>query len=479
MSNIKKNIGYQTMYEVLNTCLPLITAPYLARVLGATQLGIFSYTQSIANYFVLLAALGVKSYGTRAIAESKKNMEESARIFDEIFSFQLITATCSTVIYSLYCLLICRQNTLIAYIQIISVAACIFDINWLFSGLEKFKITVMRSTVIRLITVSLIFLLVKKPEDLWIYTLLMVGGQFLGIVILWGYIKPLIGGFHFRLHGIKKHIKPNLYLFIPHMAMSVYHLMDKTMLGYISTFEESGYYYNTDKTINIPVGVIIGIGTVMLPHITHMISIGKKDEANRIFLVSIEGVSVVSIAMTSGIIAIINEFVPFFFGEGYDPCVFLTTLLSPVLILKGLSLTVRSEYLIPNKKDRIYINSVIVGAVSNLVANCILIPGYGATGAVIGTLIAESVSCLWQLVFIVKEVNVIKSILKSIPYCLFGSIMVLAVRIIADNIHLSLVYTLLIEIPVGAIVYMALCALYWKITKNNLFAVFKLAKHRS
>ena len=416
MTSIKKNIGYQTIYEVLNTCLPLITAPYLARVLGAAQIGVFSFTQSIANYFVLFGLLGVKIYGTRVIASVRDSKKKCNEVFGQVYSLQLVSSIISLIFYTVYCFLICKDNELIAYIQILAVLECAFNINWVFSGLEKFKLTVVRSIIVRITTVVCILLFVKKPEDLWIYTLLMVGGSLAGILILWRYIPKLIGPVHLSFNGITQHIKPNILLFLPLMAMSIYHLMDKTMLGYLSTYEQTGFYYNADKVINIPIGIIIGIGTVMLPRITNMLSNGQNDKAKALFFDSIDAVSAASIAMCAGIVAIIYEFVPFFFGNGYDACILLTSVLAPVLYIKAISLTIRNEYLIPKKKDKIYILSVVAGAVVNLVVNIIMIPAYGALGAVIGTLTAEFIACIWQIIAIHKSINVTKKLLTGIPY---------------------------------------------------------------
>lgn len=466
MSSLKKNLGYQTAYEILNTCLPLITTPYVARVLGASQLGVFSFTQSIVNYFVLLAMLGVKNYGTRSIAAIIQDRQKVNQVFSEIYSLQLISSTLSLLLYSLYCFFFSRENTLISYIQALAIVSCILDINWLFSGLEMFKIAVARSTAVRVGTVVLILLLVKKPEDLWLYTLLMLGGSIVGMLILWSFVPRMIGSVRLTVTGISKHLKPNFMLFLPLLAMSIYHLMDKTMLGAMSTYEQSGFYFYSDKLINIPIGVIIGIGTVMLPRTTSLVSAGQKEYADKVFLISLEGVIAVAFAMTFGIIAIAKEFVPFFFGKGYDACILLSSVLAPVLIIKAISLTVRNEYLIPNKKDKIYIVSVVAGTVSNLIANSLLISRYGALGAVIGTLIAEFVSCTWQILCIHKDVQVARFVCRGFPYGFFGLIMVAAVRLFAETVSLATVWKLVCEIGIGVMIFSVCCLLYWLITKS-------------
>ena len=365
MSKLKKNLGYQTIYQILNTCIPLITSPYLARVLGAEKQGVFSYTQSIVNYFTLFAMLGVVNYGTRTIANCGDDREKRSKSFWNIYFFQMCCTLLSIGIYVVYLTRICSQNVYIAFLQIFYLLGSLVDINWLFFGVEKFKTTVSRNMIIRISSVVLILSTVRKPSDLWIYTLIMAGSTFLSNIILWFFASKEVDVKAIRTVSKKevvKHIKPNLVLFVPLMAMSVYHIMDKTMLGLLSTYKQVGYYYNADKIINIPIGILIGIGTVMLPRMTALNSNGLINEAKKLFLLSIELIVAVSSAMACGIFAISVEFTPLFFGSGYDECIRVIMMLSPILVIKGLSLVVRMQYLIPNQKEKIFIESVFWGS---------------------------------------------------------------------------------------------------------------------
>ena len=408
MSKLKKNLGYQTIYQILNTCIPLITSPYLARVLGAEKQGVFSYTQSIINYFTLFAMLGVENYGTRTIANCGDDREKRSKSFWNIYFFQMCCTLLSIGIYVVYLTRICSQNVYIAFLQIFYLLGSLVDINWLFFGVEKFKTTVSRNMIIRISSVVLILSTVRKPSDLWIYTLIMAGSTFLSNIILWFFASKEVDVKAIRTVSKKevvKHIKPNLVLFVPLMAMSVYHIMDKTMLGLLSTYKQVGYYYNADKIINIPIGILIGIGTVMLPRMTALNSNGLINEAKKLFLLSIELIVAVSSAMACGIFAISVEFTPLFFGSGYDECIRVIMMLSPILVIKGLSLVVRMQYLIPNQKEKIFIESVFWGAGINLIVNLLLIVRLGALGAAIGTMAAELVSCFLQYKKMYKSRN--------------------------------------------------------------------------
>ncbi len=265
MTNLKRNLGFQTVYQVLNLGLPLITAPFLSRVLGAEPLGIMSYTTSIAHYFTLVAMMGVVNYGTRSIAVVKDNTEERNCVFSQIFYMQLITTGIAFTAYVIYMLFFCSDNILISWIQGISVLTCFFDISWFYFGVEEFKLTVVYSIVIRIASVVLMLILVKSPSELWIYAILLIGSNLLSQCVLWFFVPRFLKFTKQRFKDILKHFRPNLKLFLPLLAMSVYHIMDKTMLGSLSNYSQSGYYYNADNVINIPVGIVTGFVTFLLP----------------------------------------------------------------------------------------------------------------------------------------------------------------------------------------------------------------------
>ena len=472
-SSVKKNLVFQTIYQLLNTCLPLITSPYLARVLGAQQQGIFSYTQSISNYFSLIAMLGVVNYGTRTIAASNDDLEKRSDSFWNIFAFQVFMSIISMVAYALYIIFVCRDNNSIAVIQGFYIFGSLIDINWLYFGVERFDITVKRGIIVRIISVLCILLFVNSQQDLWIYALIMVGSSIMSNGILFKYLPKIIDVNvikYFRYSHMLSHIKPNLVLFIPLLAMSVYRTMDKTMLGLLSTYKQTGYYYNVDKVINIPLGIINGVGTVMLPRMTSLIEAGRGDESDDIFRLSVEMIVFISVAMACGIAAISKEFTPIFFGKGFNPCINLICMLAPVMIIKALSQTSRMQYLIPNHLENIFLQSVFAGIITNMIANMLLIGKYGALGAVLGTLFAEIVTCFWQYWRMRKYISCKKTLVKSTIYVLFGLIMYYTVRLI-PLLGLSGLVSLVVEVLVGAVIYIILCLAYWKVANNTMLSV--------
>ncbi len=471
MSRIKKNLSLQTAYQVLSTCMPLITAPYLARKLGASQLGVFSYTSSIVAYFTLAAMLGTINYGTRSIASCKDDREKRDVVFSGIFLLQIVITILAILAYTIYLVFFCAENKTIAYLQGIALISCLVNINWLFFGVEDFQTTVTRSIAIKILSVVLILLLVKEESDLWLYTLIMLGGTFLSNLILFFYLPRYVSFKKVSFDEVKEHIKPNLVLFVPLLAMSVYHTMDKTMLGALSTYEQSGFYYNSDKIVQIPLMIINGIGTVMLPRMSSLLADGKQKEADQLFITTLEGVAAVCIAISCGIAAVAKEFIPIFFGKGYDECILITIVFTPILLIKGFAVIARTQYLIPMKMEKEFTRSVIGGAVVNLIMNLILIPPYGALGAAIATVIAELVACAMQFISLRgRKLGIGRLLIKTALYAVMGLLMIGIVRFSA-RIHAPAMIRLVIEIIVGACFFGGICLSYWVKTKNLFYTI--------
>ena len=470
-NSIKRNISLQTAFQILNTCLPLITAPYLARKLGAAQLGVFSYTSSIVAYFTLVAMLGTVNYGTRCIASVKNDINARSETFWSIFSLQIIVTLISLLAYVAYLFLFCKNNNLIAAIQIISLISCFFDINWFFFGIERFQITVTRSLIIKVLTVCAVLLFVKSQNDLWLYTVIMLGGTLLSQLILFFYLPKYVIRVAITAQNIKEHILPNLTLFIPLLAMSVYHTMDKTMLGMLSTYEEVGYYYNSDKVVNIPMSIINGVGTVMLPRMSYLLADSKQKEADDLFITTLEGIAAICVAISCGIAAVSNEFIPIFYGKGYEACILITIVFTPILLIKGFAVIARTQYLIPMKMEKEFTKSVIGGAIVNLIMNLILIPKYGALGAAIATVIAELVACVMQFYSLRgRDLGIGKLLYKTGLYALMGLFMIGIVRI-ASLLQVSNLIKLIIEIIIGACFYGVICLAYWAKTSNKFYKI--------
>lgn len=464
MSQLKKNLFFQTTYQILIIILPLVTAPYVSRVLGPKGVGIYSYTYSVANYFVLFAMLGINNYGNRVIAKYRDNVENRNIKFSNLFYLHAIISLLALGVYILYYLSARPTQKIYILIQGIYVIGALFDINWFYFGMEEFKVTVTRNIIVKCSTVLLIFLFVKNRQDLWKYILIMSAGTTIGQSLVWFRLKRYVKFVHPDWNEIKQNIKPMLILFIPTIAISLYKVMDKIMLGNLSVTAQVGFYENSEKIINIPMSFINGVGAVMLPKMSNLIAKGEKNDVAFYMKNSIQFIMFGSIALAFGVAAVAQEFAPVYFGKEFIECSELMIGLSVTIPFMAFANVIRTQYLIPTEKDKIYVISVISGAFVNVVMNLFLIPRYDAMGAVIGTICAEITVCIIQAVAVCRKIPILEYIKSFYLFPVFGYIMYYCVRQVGIRGG-NKVTTILIEMITGVVIYMSLGAAFF-ITKK-------------
>lgn len=475
MNNLKQNFSYSFIYQFLIIVLPLATTPYISRVLGPEGIGVFSYTSSIASFFMIFAMLGVKNYGNRTIAKNRDVKETLSRNFWNIYILQLVTSLLIISLYLLYILIFVEEFFWIATIQSLLLISAAMDITWFFFGLEKFKITIVRNIIIRVLSVLLIFVFVNDKSDLWIYTLIMAGGTFLTQLSLWPLLKKDVYFIMPTINVMKDHFKSNLILFIPVLAISIYKIMDKIMLGNMADISQVGFYENTEKIINIPMGVIIAVGSVMLPRMSNMAAKGEIKKSKSYIETSMFFIIIISSGMTFGIAGVAEVFAPIFFGEEFSETGILIILISPIILFISWANVIRTQYLIPNNRDKTYISSVVIGAFVNFTINIALIPKYGALGAVIGTVAAELSVALIQTLMIKRELEVTKYFKRGIPFLIYGLLMFICIKSV-ELLTLNNYYILIIQLISGALIYLTLVAVHLKITNNYFFSKYLSTK---
>lgn len=466
MSNLKKNIAYNFIYQLLILILPFVTAPYLSRTLGANGIGTYSFSQSMTLYFMYFSLLGLSNYGNRCIANVQGNKNLRSKVFWEIFFMQIITFMISLIAYIIYTYYF-AVDKLAAKIMGIWFISSLFDINWFFFGMEQFKLTVIRNTIIKLLSVIGIFIFVKSESDVYIYITIMACSALVSQLCLWTYLKKFIYFVKPTWKKIFQHFKPNFILFIPVIAVSIYKIMDKVMLGYMSTMAQVGYFENSEKIINMVVSLIVAIGTVMLPRMTVLASEDNIEKSKKYIDNTMLIVQIYVNAALFGLIAISDQFCKVYFGNGFTESGIILCYLAVTVVFLGCGNVIRTQFIIPNNKDKIYINSAIWGAITNVIINLILIPKLEAVGAAIGTVCAEFVVCAYQLFMVRKDVNIKKYLKYQVVFLVIGCIMFISIKLLPaiDNIYFSLI----MHILVGGVVYILASLIYLvKIDKNEL-----------
>ena len=467
MSSIKKNFLYNVAYQLLLILLPLITTPYVSRVLGAGGVGIYSYTYTVANYFMLIAMLGVKNYGNRGIAAVRDDPEALSRTFWEIYGLQLLCSTVTLVVYLIATAFLEPQIRLILVVQGIYVLTGLLDISWLFFGLEQFKLTVTRNILVKLATLGCIFLFVRTPSDLWKYTLILVLGTLLSQSYLWLYLKRFVHWSRPTLRRMLRHLPGELILFVPVIAVSLYKMMDKIMLRHMSSYAQVGFYESSEKILNIPTGIITALGTVMLPRMSNLAARSKDDQSLRYIRSSMSLTMFLACGMAFGIAGIAPRLVPIFLGEEYLYCIDLLIVLSPTVLFIAWANVIRTQYLIPHHHDRSYIISVVLGAVVNLIINALLIPRMAAIGAAIGTVCAEATVCLCQTLMVRKQLQIGTYLKEGLPFLVLGLGMYALLQGLSPLFH-SHAVALVALIGIGGSAYSCLSGLYYILSHPDM-----------
>lgn len=463
MSDLKKNVAYNFVYQLLILFLPFVTAPYLSRIIGPDGIGLYSLSYSIALYFTFFALLGINNHGNREIAAVQQDSEKRSKTFWEIYSIQVVAFIVVLLIYVPYTLF-WATDRIAALIQGIFVLSSLLDINWFFFGMEKFKLTVLRNAVVKVITVCCIFIFVKSAEDVYIYIAIMAGGYLASQLSIWPFLRRYVHFSKISWKDTLKHLKPTLVLFIPVLSVSIYKIMDKIMLGYMGTITELGYFDNAEKIINVPIALITAIGTVMLPRMTALIAKNKLEESQRY----IDRTMLIMLAFGTGavvgIISVSESFSVLYYGENFRQSGIVMNYLAITILFLACGNVIRSQYLIPNKKDKVFITSAILGSVVNFLINLILIPRLGAVGTAIGTIAAEFVVCFYQLIHVRKSISYHQYLKHQAFFIFSGLAMYAAIK--CTPLMFNALISLIIVVLVGTAVYCAMVGWYILKTYN-------------
>ena len=466
--SVKKNYLYNLIYQVLTLILPLITTPYISRVLGPHQIGIYSYTNSVVTYFILFGSLGVSLYGQREIAYIGDDVSKRKKTFWEIIFLRFIAIAISMAIYYFA---IVRNSEYALYYKILGIylIASALDISWLFQGLEDFKKTVGRNLIVRTTSVILIFMFVKQPEDLTKFLIIYSFADLLGNISLWFYLPKLLRGEKLGKINILRHFIPIIILFIPQIAVRIYNIMDKTMLGkMIVDKAELGNYEESYKIINVLFTIISSLGLVMLPKIASLYNRGEEERLRIYLKKSFNFVFFLTFPMTFGIMAVAKEFIPFFLGAGYDRAVGITQVLAPLLILSGITNVIGTQYMLSVKKHKEYTISILAGLIVNVILNVILIKTHKAVGAAFATIVAQAVVVIVQSLYVRYEMDM-KNILKMTYKYFFASIIMFAVcYLIGKIMSVNGIITMCLKTAIGVITYLLVLILLQDSYLKNL-----------
>ena len=385
---------------------PLITFPYISRILLPTGTGKVSFATSVVSYFALFAQLGIPTYGIRACAKVRDDRKALERTVQELFLINLIMSILAYIVLFLAIAFVprMRQEKALFLIVGLTILFNAIGMEWLYKALEQYTYITVRSIIFKLIAVVAMFVLVHEQKDYVIYGGISILAASASNVFNFFHahkyvsIKP-VGSYNFR-----QHLKPIVIFFAMSCAATIYTNLDTVMLGFMTSDAEVGYYNAAVKIKSILVSVVTSLGVVLLPRASYYVECKLMDKFCRITHVALNFVILISVPLTVYFILFAKEGIFFLSGAEYEASIVPMQIIMPTLLFIGLTNIMGIQTLIPLGKEKVVLYSEIAGAVADLLLNVALIPSMASAGAAIGTVVAEGVVFAVQFWALRKEV---------------------------------------------------------------------------
>ena len=471
-ASVSENLFYNILYQVVITVLPILTTPYVARVLGLEASGIHSYTESIVTYFILFGSLGTSLYGIREIARVRDNPQLLSQTALEILALKIILLIATLVVYAPV-LCVGSEYAVIYRIHLINVVAGGLDISWFYQGIEDFKKVTIRNFIVKILFVISLFVFVKSPEDLPIYVFSIVASTLFGNLLMLYYLPKYAKLKTCKKISVLPHLKGSLILFVPQIMNYIYALLDRSLLGWMTNTDNVGIYDQAQRLIRMVTGILMSLGYVMMARISNLSLNDDTEGIKKYIRKSINFTLFLALPAMFGIIAVANDFIPFFLGEEFLEVIPTLKKLSPLILTLSINSILGVQLLIPIGKEKRYTLATVMGALTNVLLNVILIPRLGILSACIASLSAELV--VFTICFIAaRKMLSVKNVFKDNIFVLLASVVMYFAVILVSKLSLGLFVKLILEVAVGGLVYLAVTL----ITKNEiLFSIFGKVKN--
>lgn len=460
--SIFKNQFFNLSMQVLNLLFPILAIPYTTRLFGPEILGEINFANSIVQYFILIAMAGIPVYATREIAKVRDDANLLRKKFKEIAILQIVFTAFSIIMYGV---LIFSVQRLKSYLYIylflgLQILSYSFNFVWFLQGIEKYRFAAIATFISKLTNVILIFTLLKKREDIYIYALItgitMVINAIINMFFAFRLLKDfkLTEKLEVNYQSVKSHIYLILVFFLSDIAVKIYTAMDQTMLGILDSSESVAYYSMSIRLEKVVVALITSMAVVMLPRISNSIKNNKMDDVKKYVSMSINIVYLIAIPAMFGVLAIGEEIIPIFLGEEFLQSTDVFMLVSSLFIIIGLSNVFGMQVMVPYGKEKKFTVILSTSAIINFIVNLILIPKFSYYGATFATIFAELVVTIWMY-FEVKKIigpihavfNITKIVVPSITFYLI-------IKYVIKSVISSDILIIITSIPVAGIIYL-------------------------
>ena len=454
MGRIASNYIYNVIYKLITLLTPILTAPYLSRVLGADSLGIYSYVSSSGSIVSTLAMLGIYAYGTRQIAYTRDEPKELNKTFWEIMTLRCVLTVIGTAFYFTYMRLNDKYD-LFFLVYFPYVLAEFIDCSWVYVGLEEMKPTVAKNLVAKLFSVVGIFLFVKKKEDLILYFVIVSATSIIASFSIYfklnKYITLKKPSWGFR--RLFKHLSGSFVLFLPQAASLLYLQVDKVMIEWLTNqTAQLSYYDQAEKIVSIPLSIITVLSSVMMPRIANEFYKDNMEKIKELLLYAGRFSLLIAFPLMVGIICIAYQFIPWYLGNEFVATAHALIILAPIVVFNTLSGISGTQYFTATNQVSVLTRTYVVAAITNLVVNALMIPKFGYAGAAIATVISSFVLVVYQYAYLIRQINLKSLVSICLKYGIVSLIMGIVVWGITQNYTCSPITTVLQGL-IGIIVY--------------------------
>lgn len=356
-------------------------------------------------------------------------------------------------------------------IQGLAILVSLFDISWYFIGRENFKIIILRNVIIKILTISCIFLFVHQSDDLLLYIFILTFGNLIGSLSLWPYLKKEVYLPRFNNLNLKKHFINSITIFIPSLAAQIMLIANKNMIGSLNSISNAGIYSQADTIIRMVLSIVSSIWVVLLPRTANMHAKGDSTGINRMLIKTCDISLGITIGIAFGISAISVKFAPLFFGSSFKQVGYIMIALSPIIVSYTLSQILGDQYLLPLNKMTSFIRSAILGMIINIVVNFALIPKIGIWGALISINLAYFSMVIYRYTYIKSEFKIKEAFKNLWKYCISGLVMFLIINFF-NYYDFNDLLRIIIQILSGVVIYLVINACLktklWYLLKNVL-----------
>ena len=406
MTSLRKNIFFSTILTAANYVFPLLTYPYVSRVLGVSNIGVCNFVDSIVNYFSILSMLGFSTVGIREISRCRSDRDKLKETFSKLFTLNTITTAIAVIalIISIYLVPKLYANKELMWIGVLKLISTYLTIDWLYKGLEEFKYITNRTILVKLLYVASVFIFIRSEHDTGIYylllTLMIAVNALINIIHSRKYIH-----FHIDVHNVSPLLKEVLTFGIYGILLSLYTTFNTVYLGFSCGDVQVGYYATGHKIFKIILSVFTAVTGVMMPRLSSLLSENRYAEFRRLLKKSLRLLLIFFTPVSVGIMIFAPEIIQIIAGPQYEGAIAPLRIMAPLILLIGIEQIIIIQGLTPMKQDKAILLSSIAGAVTGISLNILLVSKYGATGSAIAWFASECVVATFSSIFFFKNLR--------------------------------------------------------------------------